>query len=74
MRLIMTASFCIAVLAGLGWDSFFRLESHRKRIWMVAGFWAVIGLILLCYAFRVVPRWKHLDAAHRVFLRTGNSS
>ena len=67
-RLVMIAGFSIAVLAGLGWDSFYRLENRHKKIWIVAGFWAVIGLVLLWYWHQVAPRLKHLDADHRSFL------
>jgi hypothetical protein len=68
MRLIMIAGFSLAVLAGFGWDAFLRLENRRKIIGIVAGFWAVIGLILLWYWHWIEPRWKHLDADHRSFL------
>ena len=67
-RLILIASLSIAILAGLGWDSFWRLENAQKRIWLAAAFWAVIGIVVLCYWHRIEPRWKHLDAAQRSFL------
>ncbi len=68
MRLILIASLSLAILAGLGWDSFCRLESSRKRIWLVTVFWAAVGLLLLAYWQRVAPRWKWVDAEHRAFL------
>jgi hypothetical protein len=67
-RLILIAGFGVAVLAGLGWDSFYRLESRRMRLWLVAGFWAVIGIILLEYWHKVEPMWKYLNTDHRSFL------
>lgn len=68
-RLVMIAGFSVAVLAGLGWDSFYQVENRRKRAWVVVGFWAVIGFILLGYCHKVAPMWKYLDADHRAFLR-----
>jgi hypothetical protein len=67
-RLMMIAGFSIAVLAGMGWDSLYRMENPRKRLWLVAGFWAIIGLVLLLYLHWIVPRWKFLDAEHRAFV------
>ena len=67
-RLIMIAGFGVAVLAGLGWDSFYRLESQRKRAWIVAGFWTVVGIILLEYWNRAESGWKFLDSGHRAYL------
>lgn len=67
-RLILMVGFGVAVLAGLGWDSFYHLESRRKRVWLAAGFWAVMGVIVSGYWLKVEPRWKYLDADHRAFL------
>lgn len=68
MRLILVGSFGVAILAGLGWDSFWRLEITQKRIWLVAAFWVLAGVVLLAYGLRFESRWKFLDAAHRAFL------
>lgn len=68
-RLLMVAGFCLAVMAGLGWDAFHRNPSRRLWFITVAGFWCVIGLVLLGYWYAVEPRWQLLDAAHRAFLR-----
>ena len=68
-RLLMVVGFCLAVLAGLGWDRFHRSEDRRLKFWVVAGFWAAIGVVLLwCWQW-VGPRWNHLDAVHRSFLQ-----
>lgn len=67
-RLVMIAGFSVAVLAGMGWDSLCRMENPRKRLWLVWGFWVLIGLVLLVYLHWIVPRWKFLDAEHRAFV------
>lgn len=67
-RLVMIAGFGIAVLAGLGWDRFQALDNQRKKILLVAGFWAVIGIILLWYWHLIGVRWKRLDPDHRSFV------
>jgi hypothetical protein len=69
-RLVLIAGFGVAVLAGFGWDSFYRLENRRKRLWAVAAFWLVIGVVLLGYWFKVEPRWKHLEANYHPYLFT----
>jgi hypothetical protein len=69
-RLVLIAGFGIAVLAGLGWDSFYRLENRPRRLWAVVGFWVVIGMVLLGYWCKVEPRWKHLEATYRVYLES----
>jgi hypothetical protein len=69
-RLLMLAGFSLAVLAGLGWDKFQRSENERRRFWVVAGFWVVVGAVLLWYWHLVGPRWNNLDAACRSFLRS----
>ena len=67
-RLVLIAGFGVAVLAGMGWDGFFRLENRHKRQWAVAGFWLVIGLALLCFWHKIGPRWKYLDAGARAYV------
>ena len=68
-RLLLVVGFGLAVLAGLGWDSFFRDDDRRLRVWVVAGFWTAIGVVLLGCWHWVGPGWNRLDAAHRNFLR-----
>ena len=48
-RLVLMAGFGVAVLAGFGWDGFYRLENRGKRLWAVAAFWVFVGLVLLGY-------------------------
>ncbi|HEV2456627.1 MAG TPA: YfhO family protein, partial [Verrucomicrobiae bacterium] len=67
-RLVLMAGFGVAVLAGFGWDGFWRPENRRKRVWAVAVFWLVVGLVLLAYWCKVEPRWKHLEASYRAYL------
>lgn len=67
-RLLLIAAVGVAVLAGLGWDGFYRLENSRKRLWAMAGFWLAMGLVLLCFWHKIEPRWKYLDAASRAYV------
>ncbi len=67
-RLILLISFSVATLAGLGWDRFQRDAPGRRRVWVVAGFWMLIGLVLLWLWHQTASRWHLLDAAHRSFL------
>jgi hypothetical protein len=68
MRLLLVAGFSFAVLAGMGWDQFQCLESSRWRGWIAAGFWAVIGIVLLGYGLNAAPRWHTLEAGCRAYL------
>lgn len=67
-RLILLISFSVATLAGLGWDRFQRDAPGRRTVWVVAGFWLLIGLVLLWLWHQIASRWSNLDAAHRSFL------
>lgn len=67
-RLLLIAGFGVAVLAGLGWDGFYRLENSRKRLWAMAGFWVFLALVSLCFWYKIAPRWKYLDAASRAYV------
>ena len=67
-RLLLIAGFGVAVLAGLGWDGFYRVENSRKRLWAMAGFWLFIALVGLCLWHKIGPRWKYLDAAARAYV------
>ncbi len=67
-RLILLISFSVATLAGLGWDRFQRDAPGRRTVWVVAGFWMLIGLVLLWLWHQIASRWSLLDAAHRSFL------
>jgi hypothetical protein len=69
-RLVLMAGFGVAVLAGWGWDGFFRLENRRKRLYAIAAFWIIIGVFLLGYWCKVEPRWKLLDANYRAYLES----
>ncbi len=68
-RLILLVSFSVATLAGLGLDQFQREVRGRLKIGVVAGFWVVVGLVVLWLWHLVGPQWNLLDAAHRAFLR-----
>jgi len=69
-RLILLVGFAVAVLAGLGWDRF-QKEAPGQRKWgLLAGFWVVVGAVLLGYALMVAPRWHLLAADCRFFLRS----
>jgi len=68
MRLTLLIAFGVAVLAGLGWDQFWRPGRTRSKGWVVAGFWTVIGLVLAGYALAVAPRWHGLDPACQAYL------
>ena len=67
-RLLLFTSFSVAVLAGLGWDTFSRMEERRKAIWLVLGFWAAVGAALLWLASIIGPNFHALDSSHRAFL------
>ncbi|HTV41669.1 MAG TPA: YfhO family protein [Candidatus Sulfotelmatobacter sp.] len=67
-RLLLIAGFGVAVLAGLGWDGFYRLENSRKRLWAMAGFWLFMAVVALCFWDKIEPRWKYLDAASRAYV------
>lgn len=67
-RLVLMAGFGVAVLAGFGWDGFYRLENRGKRLWAVAGFWVVICAVLLGYWLKIEPRWKLLEASSHGYL------
>lgn len=67
-RLVLMAGFGVGVLAGFGWDGFYRLENRRKRLWAVAAFWMFIGIFLLGYWLKVEPRWNHLEASYKAYL------
>ncbi|HEY1788791.1 MAG TPA: hypothetical protein VGJ73_11570 [Verrucomicrobiae bacterium] len=68
VRLVLMSGFGVAVLAGFGWDGFYRLENRRKKLWVISAFWMVIGVVLLAYWCKVEHRWRHLDASYRAYL------
>jgi len=67
-RLLLFVGFGVAVLAGLGWDTFSRMKERRKFLLVAAGFWAVIGVVMLWLWGKVGPGFQELDQAHRTFL------
>ncbi len=42
-RLLLFTSFSVAVMAGLGWDTFSRMKKRRKAMWVVLGFWCAVA-------------------------------
>ena len=67
-RLLLFVGFGIAVLAGLGWDTFSRMTERRRIFLAAAGFWAVIGVALLWLWHVIGPGFRELDQTHRTFL------
>jgi hypothetical protein len=70
MRLLLVVGFCVAVLAGFGWDELFsRTRSQRRTIIVTIGFCALAGLALLCFCRVTGPAILALDGSHWDFLR-----
>ena len=67
-RLLLFVGFGMAVLAGLGWDTFGRMTERRRVFLVAAGFWAVIGVLILWLWSIIAPRVHELDQSHRTFL------
>lgn len=68
MRLVLVVGLGVAVLAAFGWDKFYQ-ELRRSHLWVTAGFWLAVGLVLLWYAHLCWTRWLRLDAEHRHYLQ-----
>jgi len=67
-RLLLFVGFGLAVLAGLGWDTFSRMQERRKMLLSAAGFWLAVGVAML-WLWHVIGRgFQELDQSHRVFL------
>ncbi|MGA3284069.1 MAG: YfhO family protein [Verrucomicrobiota bacterium] len=67
-RLLLFVAFSMAVLAGLGWDTFSRMKERRRARWIVLGFWAAVGVALL-WLWRIIGSgFRELDPSHRAFL------
>jgi hypothetical protein len=67
-RLLLIVGFCVAVLAGLGWDEFWRTRTRRRTLLITVGFWAIVGGVLLWFWHGAAPALHILDQAHRAFL------
>ncbi len=67
-RLLLFVGFGMAVLAGLGWDTFSRMKGRRKVLLVAAGFWVAVGVVMLWLWSVVGPRFQELDQPHRTFL------
>ena len=67
-RLLLFVGFGLAVLAGLGWDTFSRMNGRREVLWVAAGFWVAVGVGMLWLWGVIGPRFPELDQSHRAFL------
>jgi hypothetical protein len=67
-RLLLFVGFSMAVLAGLGWDTFSRMMERRKLLLVAAGFWVAVGVVMVWFWVVVGPRFHELDQPHRTFL------
>jgi membrane protein YfhO len=67
-RLLMMVTFSLAVLAGLGADTLSKTENRSRILILVAGFWAVIGVLLVWFCSVIWPNLSELDGPHRAFL------
>jgi hypothetical protein len=67
-RLLLFTAFSLAVLAGLGWDVFEKMENRRRMLWIVTAFWLVAGLGLVSFGCLVRSKLDGLDAGYRTFL------
>jgi len=66
-RGLLVLGFALAVLAGLGLDTFTKMEG-RRRVMLAAFFWILIGGFLFWFGSAVGPQFSSLDAAHQSFL------
>ena len=67
-RLLLFVGFGMAVLAGLGWDTFSRMNGRRKVLFVTAGFWVAVSVAMLWLWSAVGPGFQELDQSHRTFL------
>jgi hypothetical protein len=67
-RLLLLFAFSLAVLAGLGVDTLSKTENRRQILILVAGFWAVIGVLLVWFCGVIWPNLSKLDGPHWAFL------
>ena len=67
-RLLLFVGFGMAVLAGLGWDTFSRMKGRRKVLLAAAGFWVAVGAVMPWLWGVIGPRFQELDPSHRTFL------
>ena len=68
MRLLLMVGFGLAVLAGLGWDSFWRSASIRLKYCCVAAFWIVVAAVLLGCGWVAAPHWHVLEPGAKSYL------
>jgi hypothetical protein len=67
-RLLLLVGFSMAVLAGLGWDTFSRMKERWKMLLVTAGFWVAVGVVMVWFWGAVGSGFRELDQPHRTFL------
>jgi hypothetical protein len=68
VRLLLFIAFGVAVLAGLGWDTFCETAMRRVVRWTVLVFLAGLGGAFLWLWLSIAPGFPNLDAAYRAYL------
>ena len=68
VRLLLLIGFAVAVLAGLGWDTFCEMGMRRVVRWTVLVFLAGLGGAFLWLWLNLAPNFPDLGAAHRAYL------
>jgi hypothetical protein len=67
-RLLLVVGFSVAALSALGWDEFAaRTGNCRRKLILVARFFALVGLALFCFWCVIGPHFHTLDASYRDF-------
>jgi hypothetical protein len=69
MRLLLIVGFCVAVLAGLGWDELNIVLTRRRRLIVATAFCGLVGAALLCCWLVTGPKIHTLDGSYRAFLK-----
>ncbi len=67
-RLLLFVGFGVAVLAGLGWDTFRRRSERRKMLFATIAFWVTVSVVMMWVWSAVGPKFQELDESHRTFV------
>jgi len=67
-RLLLFVGFSVAVMAGLGWDTFNRMPGRLKLLLVATGFWVAVGVVLLWLGNAAGSGLWQLDQPHWNFL------